>query len=365
MSIFIAIKTTGPNPILSEVIAITLLGPGGDILLDALVKPLSVREWQDRATVKGIPLSAVSDAPTLTQLTPQIRKIIGRQDIVIYGKQEKGEFLQSVLPGLCDLHCCKRAWTNHIGHIRDSGEYRQFSLRVAAQAVYFKWPPESSCSAYAGALACRAVWLYLNNKQERRRIDSVTCDIENERLANYYLRITELRLQRQQKTQDAKHTQFFDHWWLKRYGIKKHWANFLSETDRENLLALTFFKKPMDIIRLEDEFEDIYTSKTHIPDHLKSIDCFPSMAWFRSQLKPCAAYIGRRRQYKLYDIGEKQKILTKHYSAFHSRDTSEESLFTKGELIEMGFKKTEIRKLPRVRLSANTNLYHSTNRGNN
>nr|WP_247595136.1 hypothetical protein [Salmonella enterica] len=69
-----------------------------------------------------------------------------------------------------------RAWARHAGEWSEwHGDWCLQRLDQAAAAVCFAWPGEKH-RALADALACRAVWQYLNDDDERQRVEAVRLD---------------------------------------------------------------------------------------------------------------------------------------------------------------------------------------------
>ncbi|WP_255417053.1 3'-5' exonuclease [Photorhabdus sp. CRCIA-P01] len=244
----------------------------------------------------------VAEAPALSNVAHQIEAAVKDQDVVIYNANFGTSFLGSLLSSAKSVHCCMFVWSNHIGEWSEyHGDYLWHKLVDAADSVHFELTGETH-RALSDALACRAVWLYLTDIHERQRVDAITREKEIEREANFELAKIEYEKKQVLDRRSKLITKFIEHWFLGRYGIQEHWANdycYRHEL-REHELAMVFFGKSLQILKLEEQFNTIYTDKKTIPNHFKPASFFNDEKWFQRELIPVAAYIGKKSGWKYF-----------------------------------------------------------------
>ena len=65
--------------------------------------------------------------------------------------------------------------------------------------------------------------------------------------------------------------------------------------------------------------------------------------WYQAELNPCAAYIGKKRAWPLYDIAEKERIQRLYPLRFACPTVNDtEALLTKTKLKKAGFSEDQI-----------------------
>ncbi|CAA9889708.1 DNA polymerase III epsilon subunit-like protein (fragment) [Candidatus Methylobacter favarea] len=212
MALYLVTETTGLNPITDDLLEIAIIDDSGAVLLASLIKPCNNTSWPAAEAIHGITPDMVASAPALTEIAPKIAAAVKGQDIIIYNAAFDTGFLGSLLSLAKSIKCCMEAWAEHSGEWSDyHGNYRWQKLAKAAAAVHFDWPGESH-RALADSLACRAIWQYLANPDERKRVDAITQDKNNARLAKMALNELE---RKQNATLDARLRfigQFIHHW---------------------------------------------------------------------------------------------------------------------------------------------------------
>lgn len=349
MTVYLDTETTGLHPDHDEVLEIAIIGDDGKVLLHTLIKPINNVSWPDAEAIHGITPEMVQDAPELSEIAPQIEAAVKGQEIIIYNAGFDTAFLGSLLSSANSIKCCMEAWAEYVGDWSDyHGSYTWQKLIDAADAVYFEWPSEAH-RALADALACRAVWLYLVDPAERKRVDAITQNKKNERKAEVAL----MRLARKERLRwDVKSKfigQFIDNWWLGKYGSNSHWARNCRLSEVKEEFANIFFGKSLASLELESRFETIYRNRNLIPSHLKPISHFHQDKWYLAELNPCAAYIGKKRAWLLYDIAEKERIKSIYPLRFAYPSLNDtEVLLTKTQLKKAGLSDDEIAELTPV-----------------
>ncbi|MBQ7173147.1 MAG: 3'-5' exonuclease [Clostridia bacterium] len=69
-----------------EILSITIIDGRGKLLMNTLVKPAHKKRWKQTEKIHGITPDMVADAPTLAELTPQIKEIFaGAKQLIAYG----------------------------------------------------------------------------------------------------------------------------------------------------------------------------------------------------------------------------------------------------------------------------------------
>ncbi|MER2473138.1 3'-5' exonuclease [Photorhabdus laumondii] len=358
-SVYLDTETTGLDPDYDELLEIAIIGDSGEVLFNTLIRPSPNNPiWPEAEAIHGITPEMVADAPALSEIAHQIEAAVKGQNVIIYNAGFDTGFLGSLLSSANSIQCCMEAWAEHVGEWSDyHGSYRWQKLTDAANAVHFEWPGEAH-RALADSLACRAVWRYLVDPVERKRVDVITEDKHNARLAAMALNELERKEKARLDAQSKLIGRFIEHWWLRQYGSNSHWARkrWLSEVEDE--LAIIFFGKSLASLKLEEQFEITYHNQKAIPSHLKPASHFPKDNWYQAELSPCAAYIGKKRAWPLYDISEKERIRSLYPLRFACPALSDtEVLLTKTTLKKSGFSEKEIDALEPVAERQNPNNF--------
>ena len=160
-TVFLDLETTGLDPRIDEIVEIGILDEGGQVLLDALVRPVRHQCWPGAQRVHGIASADVQDAPTLDELRPRTIEAVSDALVVIYNAPFDAGFLPAELEGAAGIHCAMRPFAEAFGEW--SPEYDEWHwqrLHVAAAHVGFRWPGESH-RAINDCQATRAVWHWL------------------------------------------------------------------------------------------------------------------------------------------------------------------------------------------------------------
>lgn len=307
-TVYLDSETTGLEPGHDEVLEIGIVDDEGQPLVSSLVKPERATEWPDAERINSISPAMVADAPTLAELMPAIRAATEGKRVVIYNAGFDVPFIPGLDEWAAEIRCAMLEYAEYAGEWNDYyGSYRWHKLTAAAQAVGFVWPGTAH-RAETDALACRAVWRFLECPAERERVRLEKAREELEQTAERLLLIEQRNEVRRQERLARHMTDFLDTWWLGRYGAREHWAREHWGYQLENELALVFFDKRLDLLKLEDSGLPIYRKKSEIPDNLKAGGYFPRWAWFQSELKASAVYVGKNRGWELYPISEMERI---------------------------------------------------------
>lgn len=217
-AVYLDTETTGLSPLYDAVLEIAITDDDGNVLVDSLVNPgPQLAGWPQAEAVHGISQAMVAQAPALTDLAPAIRAAVSDRDVIIYNAAFDKGFIGDLLTSARSVQCAMKAWTAHTG--------RRQQLTRIARSLYFSWPGDAH-RARSDTLACRAVWQYLYNPEERNRVDGIT----RARVVTVEAEIMLARDLRQAREQDAcqsrKMTGFWQRWWLRR-PLAAHWATTL------------------------------------------------------------------------------------------------------------------------------------------
>jgi DNA polymerase III subunit epsilon len=171
-TVFLDLETTGLNPRSDEIVEIGILDADGQVLLDALVRPVRHRSWPGAQRVHGIAPADVQDAPTLDALRPRIIEAVSDAQVVIYNAPFDARFLRFELEVSAEVRCAMREFAEVLGEWSHwHGNYRWQKLHAAAAYVGFEWDGTSH-RAINDCQATRAVWRYLRDPAERARINA-------------------------------------------------------------------------------------------------------------------------------------------------------------------------------------------------
>ncbi|MCG8313772.1 MAG: 3'-5' exonuclease [Pseudomonadales bacterium] len=352
-------ETTGLDPARDELLEIAIVDHNGATLFNSLIKPSPANPiWPEAEAIHGITPEMVANAPALSEISTQIEAAVSGKDVIIYNSDFDAAFLGPLLSSANSIKCCMEHWAEHIGEWSEyHGSYRWHKLIDAAEYVHFEWPGDAH-RALADSLACRAVWQYMNDQGERERVDNIRQDKQLELLALMELNQLELNEEARQVKRSKTMERFINHWWLGLYG-PSHWAH----KDRyrqgiEEEFAVIFFGKTLESLELEAKFEVTYQNQKLIPAHLKPASYFRRETWYQAELIPCAAYIGKKRSWPLYDVSEKDRIQDIYKLRLaHPKLGENEILLTKTKLKKAGLSGDEIAVLEPVAERQNPNSF--------
>ena len=161
MALFLDTETTGFSPGAGDaIVEVAIVDDAGRTLIDTLVDPRRPIPWQ-ASDVHGISDDMVRGQPTLQQLLPRIREVIEGEQIVIYNAAFDTPFFPDRLRQASMISCAMIRFADALG-----GRWRK--LEVAAHHVGHRWTGAPHRSL-ADSLACRSVWLWLEQRKNRLR----------------------------------------------------------------------------------------------------------------------------------------------------------------------------------------------------
>lgn len=168
-TVYLDTETTGLG-YEDEVVDIAVVGAGGEVLLDTLVRPLRPIPAVASA-IHGLTDSDVAAAPSWDLIYPRLRECVCDRVVVVYN----AEFDRRLIGQCCtrwgleevvaDWHCAMRAYADFFGEPGRGGGYRWHPLERAVRT--FGAVPGGH-RALADALACRAVVLGMAAMRDAR-----------------------------------------------------------------------------------------------------------------------------------------------------------------------------------------------------
>lgn len=353
--VYLDVETTGLEADHDEVVAIAIVDHAGNALIDTLVRPERRTSWSDAEEIHGIGPDHVATAPMLAELGPAIGEAVRDRHVVMYNEDFDLDFVGHLLAGKAGSHCCMYAWSKY-ADVRSEPwrDCELWTLDVAAAEVEFEWSAPRN-SALGDALASRAIWRYLYDPETRAAVDARRKARQRERedawAVEHALEAVRWAGIHRDRARAEHTTRFLERWWLRR-GVAGHWtAKVRDRTKIENLYAQLFYGASTKGLMLLDRFETVYRRQRDIPDHLKPASFwFDHGAWFREELRPTAAYVGRVRAWPLYDVAEEQRLKRKFRLRFASvpPDTGLHVSGSRSWLRKLGYTNGQIDRLPVV-----------------
>lgn len=159
MALYLDTETTGFSAYSGDVIVeVAIVDDTGRTIMDTLVNPRRPIPWQ-ATNVHGITDAMVRGKPSIEQLLPRIHEIIANEHVVVYNAAFDTQFFPDRLRQARMVSCAMTRFAQEQG-----GPWRK--LEVAARHVGHCWTGDAH-RALADALACRSVWLWLEQRARR------------------------------------------------------------------------------------------------------------------------------------------------------------------------------------------------------
>jgi DNA polymerase III epsilon subunit-like protein len=158
------IETTGLHPPRDALVEIAIVDDAGRTVLNTLVNPQ--RPIGDAKSGFGITDETLVGAPTLRELWPQLEAIVFGCHVVTYNAEFDAKFFPRRLAAAGHISCAMKRFAPIYGdydHFHNS--YRYVKLKMAADYVGHAWQG-SPHRALPDALACRAVWRWMEDRQD-------------------------------------------------------------------------------------------------------------------------------------------------------------------------------------------------------
>lgn len=146
-----------------EIISISICDGNGKVIIDTLVKPVRNKRWKRTEKIHGITPDMVADAPTLEELTPEIKRIFADADnLIAFGVSTDYSHIKYIYDSEQErnaLHdkvrCCANEFVRYIHEHKP--DVTHASLVDAMDCLGIAWDgiPHSSI---ADTIACCKVW---------------------------------------------------------------------------------------------------------------------------------------------------------------------------------------------------------------
>lgn len=95
----------------NDVLQISVRDDAGNVLFDCRIKPAKRKRWDSYS--HGITPESVRNAPTLSDVAPELQKLLRGTHVVLYNKKSLARFLKPVLCAAASVHCCMLAYAEY------------------------------------------------------------------------------------------------------------------------------------------------------------------------------------------------------------------------------------------------------------
>ncbi len=149
-----------------EIISISILDGERKLVMNTLVRPTHTKKWKKTEKIHGITPEMTADAPTLAELTPEIKRIFeGADAIIAYGVSTDYSHIKYIYETEAEreaLHdkvrCCANEFVRYAHECRP--DVKHASLSDAMEALGIEWDGTAHTSI-ADTYACAKVWEWL------------------------------------------------------------------------------------------------------------------------------------------------------------------------------------------------------------
>ncbi|MBQ8141132.1 MAG: 3'-5' exonuclease [Clostridia bacterium] len=146
-----------------EILSITVVDGNGKLVMDTLVKPVHTKKWNRTEKIHGITPDIVKDAPTLAELTPQIKEIFeDAENLIAYGVSTDFSHIKYIYDGEDEreklhgkIRCCANEFVRYIHEHRPDVQHASLIDAMDCFGIEWEGVPHSSI---ADTFACRKVW---------------------------------------------------------------------------------------------------------------------------------------------------------------------------------------------------------------
>ena len=146
-----------------EIISISIVDGTGKTVMNTLVRPIHKKKWKQTEKIHGITPDMVADAPTLEELTPEIKEIFtGADNLIAYGVSTDYSHIKAIYETEAEqraLHdkvrCCANEFVHYAQEHRPDVQHASLTDAMATLAI--SWDGIAHTSM-ADTVACRKVW---------------------------------------------------------------------------------------------------------------------------------------------------------------------------------------------------------------
>lgn len=150
----------------NDVLQISVRDDAGNVLFDSLIKPAKRKRWDSYS--HGITPESVRNAPHLSDVAPELQRLVRGRHVVLYNRKSLTRFLKPVLCTAASVHCCMLAYAEY-KHDWDP-YYKHFRWHKLDDA-YFELSGQSGNinDCKLATLEIMTVWQQLMTKPKLRK----------------------------------------------------------------------------------------------------------------------------------------------------------------------------------------------------
>ncbi len=146
-----------------EILSITIVDGFGEMIMDTLVRPVSTKSWKRTEEIHKITPAMVKEAPTLAQLTPELKRIFAdAENVIAYGVSTDYSHMKNIYSDMDEreefrrkTRCCANEFVRYTHEHRP--DILHASLTDAMSCFEIEWEGVAH-SSVADTLGCRKVW---------------------------------------------------------------------------------------------------------------------------------------------------------------------------------------------------------------
>ncbi len=146
-----------------EILSITIVDGFGKLIMDTLVRPVSTKSWKKTVEIHKITPEMVKDAPTLAELTDELKSIFeNAENVIAYGVSTDYSHMKRIYTDSKErekfhqkTRCCANEFVRYAHENRP--DVLHASLTDAMSCFEIEWEGVAH-SSIADTLGCRKVW---------------------------------------------------------------------------------------------------------------------------------------------------------------------------------------------------------------
>ena len=146
-----------------EILSITIIDGFGNHIMDTLVKPVSKKSWKRTEEIHKITPAMVVDAPMLSDLVPELKRIFAdAENVIAYGVSTDYSHIKKIYKDEAEreefrskIRCCANEFVRYTHEHRP--DVLHASLTDAMSCFEIEWEGVAH-SSVADTIGCRKVW---------------------------------------------------------------------------------------------------------------------------------------------------------------------------------------------------------------
>ena len=160
------ICTDYENASRNDILRIAVCDDSGKALFDSMIKPAKRKRWDSYS--HGITPESVRNAPQLSDVAPELQRLVRGRHVVLYNRKSLTRFLKPVLCTAASVHCCMLAYAEY-KHEWDPyhKQFRWHRLDDAYEAISGKYGNINDCQM--AVIEIMTVWQHLMTVSGIRR----------------------------------------------------------------------------------------------------------------------------------------------------------------------------------------------------